>query len=138
MKIKIAQFVPLVLALLSLGLVRFGQWCTTEGQACFRTELDRMFPYVITPLYFFALYSLPLVVVLAIVPRRAFISWLKLAAWALPLAFIFVASQPVVASFLSTDRDDSARLAAQIFTVLSLSLVAWKYYASRRADSVKA
>lgn len=83
------------------------------------------------PLYFFALYSLPLAVVLIFVSRRAFGSWLKFAAWALPLLAILVATQPVVASFLSTNRDDAARLAAQIFSITSLGVIVFSALFSR-------
>jgi len=95
--------------------------------------MDHIYFYFTQPLYFFALYSLPLVVILIFVSRQVFSSWLRLAAWALPLAFLFIATQPVVASFLSTDRDDAARLAAILFTVISLILITWKSIALRRA-----
>ncbi|MBU6490707.1 hypothetical protein KGQ25_00875 [Patescibacteria group bacterium] len=89
------------------------------------------------PLYFFALYLLPITIILVFVSNPVFKSWLKLAVWAVPLLLIFISTQPVVGSFLSTNRDDTARLAGEIFTVLSFVLITWKYYTSRRANSVK-
>ena len=138
MKTKIIQSIPMLTSLLFVGFGEFSRWCSAEGHVCYRTVIEKMIPYVTYPLYFFALYSLPLAIILIFISRTLFKSWFKLAVWLVPLLLLFIATQPVAPqSFLSTNRDDSARLAAQIFTVLSLSLVAWKYYASRRADSVK-
>lgn len=133
MKTKLIQVVPASLALLAIGFGEFSRWCSADGYICDQTTLDQMIPYMTYPLYFFALYALPIAIILIFVSRAIFNSWLKLAAWMLPLAFIFVATQPVVASFLSTDRDDAARLAAIIFTILSLTFIVWKWFAARRA-----
>ncbi|MFA5998238.1 MAG: hypothetical protein WC814_02530 [Candidatus Paceibacterota bacterium] len=46
--------------------------------------------------------------------------------------FILIATQPVVSSFLSTNRDDAARLAGSVFAVASLILIIWKYFSTRR------
>lgn len=90
-----------------------------------------------SPLLIFSFYFLPIVLITVFTPRNIFISWLKLAVLVIPLLLIFISTQPVVGSFLSTNRDDTARLAGEIFTVLSLTLIVWKYYTSRRANSVK-
>ncbi len=138
MKEKIIQSIP---TLLVLAILTFGQgsyWCMYSNGSCYGGWVSHIYPYFTNPLYDFALYSLPLAIILIFISRTLFKSWFKLAVWLVPLLLLFIATQPVAPqSFLSTNRDDSARLAAQIFTVLSLSLVAWKYYASRRADSVK-
>lgn len=128
-----------MLVLLAVGFGNFSQWCSADGHICNRTVLDRMIPYVTYPLYFFSLYLLPLALILIFVPKTVFKSWLKLAVWAVPLLLIFISTQPVYPQhILSTDRDDTARLAAEILTVLSFILIAWKYYTSRRANPVKA
>ncbi len=135
---RLVQSIPTALLLLVVVFRYFSVSCIDSG-SCFDTWIRYVSLDFTKPLYFFALYSLPIAIVLVFVPRTLFKSWLKLAVWLVPLLLLFIATQPVAPqSFLSTDRDDAARLAAQIFTVLSLSLVAWKYYASRRADSVKA
>ncbi len=133
MKTKLIQIVPALAALLGVAFLYFSRWCTETIPSCYGSWMDHIYFYFTQPLYFFALYSLPLVVILIFVSRQVFSSWLRLAAWALPLAFLFIATQPVVASFLSTDRDDAARLAAILFTVISLILITWKSIALRRA-----
>lgn len=97
-----------------------------------------MIPYVTYPLYFFTLYALPIAIILIFVSRAIFNSWLKLAAWMLPLALIFVATQPVSwtgigINFIFISRDDMARYAAIIFTIISLVFIVWKWFATRRA-----
>ena len=93
-----------------------------------------MIPEITYPLYFFSLFSLPIVIVLAFVPREIFKSWLKLAAWAIPLAIIFIASTPVIdTSLLPFSRSDAARLAGGVFSATSLVLIIWKYFSPRRA-----
>ncbi len=87
---------------------------------------------VTKPLYLLSLYLLPIAIILVFVPRSVFISWLKLAVWAIPLLLIFISTQPVYSGFLSTDRDDAARLAGEVFAGVSLVLIIWKSIAARR------
>ena len=139
MKTKLIQSIPASLALLAVGFLYFSQWCILKSPSCYGTWIHHIYDGITSPAYFFSLYLLPLALILIFVPKTVFKSWLKLAAWAVPLLLIFISTQPVFPQqILSTDRDDTARLAGEIFTVLSLILIAWKYYASRRANSVKA
>ena len=131
---KITQSVPALLALVAIGFANFSQWCVSSGHICFRTLLDQMIPELTYPLYFFSLFFLPVALILIFTPRHIFISWLKLAALMLPLIFLIIATQPFVSSFLSTNRDDAARLAGQIFAGLSVILIVWKYIVARGAD----
>ncbi|MFZ2167446.1 MAG: hypothetical protein WAV50_01090 [Minisyncoccia bacterium] len=135
MKTKLIQSVPALLALLAIVFRYVSNWCI-DFASCYGTWVSHVALSFTKPLYFFALYVLPVAIILVFVSRPVFNSWLKIAVWLLPLAFIFVASQPVVASFLSTDRDDAARLAAEVFAALSLILIVWKTYTSRRNGSV--
>ena len=136
MKTKITQFIPALVVLLAIGFGDFSQWCTGAGQICFRTVLDRIIPEITYPLYFFTLYSLPLAIILTLIPRHLFNSWLKLALWAIPLSFIFIAMTPVNSNaymdFFPFYRDDAARLAAEAFSVVSLIFIIWKTYVSPR------
>lgn len=128
----------MLLALAAVGFSYFSFWCTNSGHACYRTWLDSIFLDVINPLYFFSLYFLPLALILVFIPRHLFNSWLKLAAWMLPLSFIYIATTSVNftgigMNFFPFYRDDAARLAAEVFSVLSLILIIWKYFVARRS-----
>lgn len=137
MKTKIIQFIPTLIALAVIGFRYFSQWCISEGQACFRSFLDRTYLSITYPFFVFSLFLLPIVLILAFVPRRIFNSWLKFAMWALPLAFIYIAMTPVWdSSWLPFVRDDAARLAGGVFAVISLLLIAYKYFTSRRSKNI--
>ena len=142
MKTRLTQSIPTVLTLAAVGFSHFSLWCTGSGHLCYRTWLDSIFVDIINPLYFFALYLLPIAVILMFVPRNTFNSWLKFAVWAIPLSAIFIATTPVNWTGIGMDffpfyRDDAARFAAEVFTVVTLIIIAWKYIVSRRANSAK-
>ncbi len=138
MKKRAIQCIPVVLALLAIGFSYFSQWCTADGQICYRTVLDQMFPYITNPLYFFALYVLPLTVILVVVPRTVYDSWLKFSLWAVPISFIFIWSQPVYGLWIySSDRAGAAQFSAVVLSIVSLVIVIWKYFSFRRSKSMK-
>lgn len=134
---KIIQLIPAAFVLGSVGFSYFSQWCAGAGRICFRTVIDRMIPEVTYPLFFFAIFFLPVALILAFVPRSIFNSWLKLAAWMIPLLVLFIAVTPVNFTGLGMDffpfyRDDAARLAGEVFAGISLVLIIWKSIAARR------
>jgi hypothetical protein len=101
--------------------------------------LDHNFIDYVNPLYFFALYSLPLAVVLIFIRPDVFKGWLKIALWGVPLSAIFIASRPVwsegfmeLYSFL---RDDAARLAALLFSAVSIAYILWRYFHSHNPQA---
>lgn len=99
--------------------------------------LDSSIKSIGSPLLIFALFFLPLAIILIFVPRTVFKSWLRFAVWALPLAFIYIALTPVTShgfmDFFPFYRDDAARLASEIFSVVSLILIIWKWFSLRRS-----
>lgn len=132
MKTKIIQSIPAILALCAIGFLYFGRWCTETISSCYGSWVDHVYFYFTQPLYFFALYFLPVAIILIFVSHHIFVSWWKIASLMLIVAFLFAASQPVAASLFSTNRDDAARFAAEILDTLSLILIVWKSIAARR------
>lgn len=133
MKNKIVQFIPVALALLAIGFRYFSIWCIFTSNACYGTTISHISLTITKPLYFFTLFFLPISIILAFVPREIFKSWLKLVAWAIPLAIIFIASTPVIdTSLLPFSRSDAARLAGVVFSIVSLVLILYTYFSSRR------
>ena len=134
MKTKIIQVIPALLALVAIGFRYFSQWCIDSISLCYGTWIHWIALPIIKPLYFFSLFLLPIVIILAFVPREIFKSWLKFVAWAIPLTIIFIAMTPVIDnSLLSFSRSDAARLAGGVFSAASLLLILWKYFSPRRA-----
>lgn len=132
-KSKLTQMIPVAVVLLAIGFTYLSQWCVSANLSCYDTLIRGIFDGGTSPLYLFTLYFLPITIILVFVPRHTFNSWAKFAAVALPLTFIFIASQPVYPQgMFSTDRDDAARLASEILSVASLALVIWNYFRARK------
>lgn len=135
MKSKIIQGIPALFALAAIGFPYFSNWCIDSIPSCYGSWIHQIYQYLTSPLYFFTLYSLPLAIILIFIPRHIFNSWLKFSAWALPLAFIFIATTPIASHRMGIDffpfyRGDAARLWGAIFAVASLVVLA---FASARA-----
>jgi len=136
MKTKIIQFIPAVVALLIIGFRYFSQWCILTDSSCYGTWIHRIYLAATNPVYFFAIYFLPVALILAIVSREVYKSWMKFAVWAVPVAIIFIAITPdsnpgAYMDFFPFYRDDAARLAGQVFAVASLLFILYKWYVSR-------
>lgn len=135
MKNKIIQSTPLTLALLAIGFDYLSVWCGFVTGACYGTTITHIALSFTNPLYFFALYSLPLAIILIFVPRPVFNTWWKVAVLLLLIALLHIAATPVSPQqILSTGRDEEARFSAEVFTAISLILIIWKYAALRRAN----
>jgi len=135
MKNKIIQFIPAILALVAIGFRYFSLWCINSVPSCYGTLIHQIALEVTKPLYNFSLFFILIALVLAFIPRNIFNSWLKFAVWAIPLSIIFIASTPVVDnSLLPFARDDAARLAGEVFSGVSLILIIYKWFISRRTD----
>lgn len=134
MKTKIIQFIPAIVALVAIGFRYFTLWCVDSVSSCYGTLIHQIALSFTKPLYFYFLYFLPVAIVLVFIPRIVFNSWLKFAAWAIPLSIIYVAVTPVVDnSLIPFNRDDAARLAGGVFAAASLLLVLWRALRSARA-----
>jgi len=133
---KPTQTIPLFIALLGSVFAPASYWCIYSNGYCYATLIHRIYPYFINPFYNFALFVLPIAIILAFTPRNIFNSWLKLAAWMVPLSIIFVALIPINSSGMYLAlfpfyRDDAARLAGEVFAVVSLALIIWKWWSAR-------
>lgn len=135
---KFKQTIPLFIALLGFIFAPISYWCIYSNGYCYATWIQHIYPYFTNPLYNSAPFFLPIAIVLAFVPRYIFNSWLKLAAWMVPLSIVFVALVPVSSTayldLFPFYRDDAARLAGEVFAAVSLVLIAWKWFTSRRQN----
>ncbi|MCX6786235.1 MAG: hypothetical protein NTU85_00170 [Candidatus Kaiserbacteria bacterium] len=98
--------------------------------------LDSSIKSIGFPLLIFSLWVLLATFVAIFFSEKIFRSWLKFVAWAIPLAIIFIAITPVsstaVMDFFPFYRDDAARLAGEVFSVISLIIIIWKWIVSRK------
>lgn len=135
MKSKVVQTLPLMLSMLGTGAVYASYWCIYTSGACYTNWVNHIYESFTQPLHFFALYSIPLALVLIFVKREQFNSWLKFAVWALPLAAYYIATTHVNSNsfmdFFPYYRDDAARDSAIIYSFVSLCVIMLKYLAGR-------
>lgn len=141
MKTKIIQFIPVLTALVIIGFRYFSQWCIVTSSSCYGTWVHWVYLKVTNPLFYFAIFFLPIALVIVFVQREIFKSWLNLAVWAIPFLIIFIALTPdsnpgALMVFYPFYRDDAARLVGEVFSAISLLLICWKYFASRRFGQV--
>jgi len=134
MKTKIIQFIPAILALFFIGFRYFSNWCIFTNRICYGTVISHVSLSFTKPLFLFSLFFLPIAIILVFVPQKVFNSWLKLAIWTLPLAFIYIAMTPVWdSSWIPFVRDDAARLAGVLFSSISFLLILWENYGHRKS-----
>lgn len=136
MKTKLTQFIPATIVLAGIAFAPISYWCMYSNGVCYGTWVSHIYQYFTSPIYSFSLFLLPIALIIAFVPRHIFSSWLKLVAWALPPAFIFIALTTVNWMGIGLNlfpfyRDDAARLAGQIFSGMSIILIIWKYMVAR-------
>lgn len=136
MKTKIIQFIPAILALLGISSRYFSLWCIDSLVSCYGSWIHQEYQYFTSPLYNFCLFFLPVAIILIFVQQSIFKSWLKFAAWAIPVSIFYIWTTPVTSGaymdFFPFYRDDAARLAGGVFAAASLILIIWKYFSARR------
>jgi len=139
---KPTQTIPLLIALLGSVFAPASYWCIYSNGYCYATFIHQVYQYFTNPLYNFSLFVLPIAIILIFVSRNTFVSLLKFAAWAIPLAVIFIWTTPINFSGIGMDffpfyRDDAARLwggicAVTSFVVLAFSIICSHLYTAGR------
>ena len=130
------QFIPALLALLFVGFRYISLWCVYSASVCYGGVIHQMFPYIITPLYLFSSAFLLVAIILAFVPRTIFNSWLRLAAWFVPLSLIIIFITPVTSNswmpIFFVSREEISLYLGIAFSAVSIILVIYKYLSLRR------
>lgn len=126
------QLLPLLIFVLATSAGYLGSLCGVH-ETCFLW--GHFYNYVFTvldPLYIFSLFSIPAVLLLPIVKKRVFGTWLRFAfVWILlSIVVIAWASEPSSSWFqiIRFAGEDAARLMGILFSGLSLFLLAWQTY----------
>ena len=144
MNSRVTQIIPAVLALAVIGFRYFSQWCIEITRACYGTMIDHIAFSVTNPLDSFTRFFIVIALILILIPKAIFKSWLKFAAWALPLAFLDIASTPVYGAMQGfgmmpsgPGRDDAARSDGQLFLIISLIIIVFGFIRARLEASGK-
>lgn len=85
------------------------------------------------PLYLSIRWLPFLFLLLVFVPRDIFIAWAKFAWWAALVALFFITGSPPIGNALhyTPDRTQVTAFMAHAFVIVSLLLIAWKYWRTR-------
>ena len=135
---KFKEIIPLIIFLAILVAVHFLYVCADTISCPLRGIIWNTTFTTLDPALVFTQLAVIPAVLICFIPRKVFYSWLKFAAWAIPLAIIFIAFTPVNSNafmdFFPFYRDDAARLAGELFATISLILIVYKWLVARRHE----
>ena len=130
------KLLPLLVAFLGLLAVPLSNWCIDTSNTCRTSLISSAFFPIIQPLYFFFLTTIIIGAILPFVSDAVFKTWWQFAKLALALCVIFMLVTPVSSTSFGPDffpyyRVNAAHDAGLAFTVLSILVIAWKYWRIR-------
>ncbi len=130
---KYLRFVPIVIVISGLGFKHLALWCIYVLTECTATSfLHGIFGSLVSPLYLFSTVAIVPALVLIFVKKTTFHSWLRFAAWWLPLSAVLIATTPETSNswmpLYFVGKDTVTLIMASLFTAISLILIVWKQF----------
>ncbi len=126
---------PITLALILIGY--FGMLCGVDNTCAFVSFFSPLSFSFFKPLWVYALFFIPVPLVLFFVRENVWKSWLRFSYWWITLSLIVVAITPVWSNswfpLYSFVKEDAAQVMGGLFTIISLILIVWKTFAARKA-----
>lgn len=132
---KIVQFVPVTLSIVLIAFSYFGYACA-ESKQCFAAPFfwDATFSFL-EPLQIYMQIILIPAITIIFIREEIFQSWLRLAAWFIPISLLIIFVTPVTSNswmpLFFVSREEMAFATGILFTAVSLILIAWKYFSFR-------
>ncbi len=130
------KYFPLLVVALAVVIDRFAVYCLNASSCPIANFLWLFFFEIIKPAYLFCIVFAVVAVLLIFVRQGVFISWLRFAMWGLPLSAIAVAVTPSTSSnwmpLYFVGKDTVALIAAFLFTIISLGIIGWKQFGSKK------
>lgn len=138
---RLEQSLPLLVTAI-LALVSYaGSFCGVYESCIFWSQLYDLVFTIFDPVYIFALFSIPAVLLLPIVKKRVFDIWLRFAIVWIILSVIVIGSTATSTnawfSIVDFVREDAARIMGILFSGLSLFLLAWQTYMPKKVREAK-
>lgn len=139
MQTKIIQFIPVTLAVIFIAFTYFGYACA-DSKNCFAASFfwDNTFSFL-EPMQIYLWAVLIPSIIAIFVNETIFNSWLRLAAWFVPLSLIVIFITPVTSNswmplfFIS--REEVSWYLGIAFSAVSLILIIYKYFSLRRTNT---
>lgn len=137
---KLLQFVPFIVSIVAMAGEYLVYSCAYVTTTCYGSIFHQLLLPLFKPLYLYALWALIPTIIVIFVRPEVFKYWLKFAiGWAL-LAVIVLANIPVYPegggymNLFTTTRSAEATHYGIAFAVISLILIAWKYWRINRKE----
>lgn len=138
---RLKQFLPLALIGLAILFGYFAGRCGINSSCFLSSYFHKTTFSVLEPLYIFSLFSLPAVLLLPIVKKRIFDTWLRFALVWIILSVMVIGSTATSTnawfSIVDFVREDAARIMGILFSGLSLFLLAWHTYMPKKIREAK-
>lgn len=138
---RLKQFLPLVIICLAIPLGYFSGKCGVSSSCLYSVYFHEYAFTVFEPIYIFSLFSILAVLLLPIVKERVFRTWIRFATVWIILSIIVIASTATSSQswfpIYEFIREDAAKLMGVLFSGLSLFLIAWQTYMSKKVREVK-
>lgn len=136
---KYQQFIPLLVVIAGLALGYLGTFCSFDRSCSFYSLTNEFIFTVIKPVRIYSLYAvIPTLAVLFISPR-VFNTWFKFALGWLALSVVFITFTPTWSNtwmpLYSFVKEDTAKVMAVLFTLISLVLITVKSLAVRKTKA---
>lgn len=133
---KFKQLIPLLVISSGLALGYLGTFCSFD-RSCLLYLLTNEFIFtVIKPVRIYSFYALIPTLVVLLVSPRVFNTWFKFALWWVALSVIFIAFTPTDTNawmpLYSFVKEDTAKVMAILFTLISLAIILVKSFALRK------
>ncbi len=130
---KIRNFIPVLIALAFVMLREVALWCNYKVESCPASGyFHSIFPQIINPAYTFSLFFLVPSIVILFVSARIFSTWLKFAAWWIPLSVVVIyigsSGENGLMPFYSYSPSELATPMAGLFAIISLVIIAWQQF----------
>lgn len=134
-------FLPMALIVVCIISGYFAMLCGVNPECEFANLLNDYSFTVFKPLWVFSLFSIPAVLLLPIVKKRVFDTWLRFAIVWIILSVIVIGSTATSTnawfSMVDFVREDAARIMGILFSGLSLFLLAWQKYMPKKVREAK-
>lgn len=138
---QLKQGLPLLLTVIVALTGYLGSLCGVYESCIFWSQLYDYVFTIIDPIYIFSLFSIPAVLLLPIVKKRVFDTWLRFALVWIILSVMVIGSTATSTnawfSVINFVREDAARIMGTLFSALSLFLIIWQTYVPKKVRKAK-
>lgn len=138
---RIKRFLPLLLTFIVAAATYLASLCGVYESCIFWSQLYGSVFTIIDPIYIFALFSIPAVLLLPVVKECVFKTWLRFATVWIILSIVVIASTATFSyswfPIYDFVREDAAKLMGILFSGFSLFLLAWQSYMPKKVREAK-